>query len=110
MLSLVIFGFLIGAIVQWWGQYAIFIIIGSALVTIGAGLLTLSTVDQPDWRMFGFTIIAGAGCGMSLQNGFLSVQAVLPQSSLPIGNAIIMFSQTLSYPRPQHRAEADVDV
>ena len=104
MLSLVVMSFIIGGIVQWWGQYAIFIIIGSAIYTIGAGLLTLSTVDQPNWRMYGFTIVAGAGCGICLQNGYLSVQAVLPQSSLPIGNAIVMFSQTLSYPpTPQHQ-------
>jgi hypothetical protein len=100
MLSLVVMSFIVGGIVQWWGQYAIFIIVGSAIFTIGAGVMTLTTVDEPDWRMYGFTIIAGAGCGMSLQNGFLSVQAVLSQSSLPIGNAVVMFSQTLSYSPP----------
>jgi MFS family permease len=100
MLSLVIFSFITGGIVTWWGYYTPFIILGAAIFTIGAGLMTTFTVDQPLWRAYGYTIIAGAGCGFSIQNGYMSIQAVLPQSTLPIGNAVVMFSQTLSYPSP----------
>jgi hypothetical protein len=100
MLSLVVFGFIGGAIVQMWGYYTPFIIGGSALFTIGAGLMTMFTVDQPDWRAYGFIIVAGAGGGLSLQNGFMAVQAVLSQADLPIGNAVVMFTQTLSYVTP----------
>jgi Na+/melibiose symporter-like transporter len=96
MISLVIFSFITGGLVQWWGYYTPFIIGGSAIYTVGAGLMTLYTVNQPDWRAYGFTIVAGAGLGLSLQNAFMSVQAVLPNSTLPIGNAVIMFSQTLA--------------
>ena len=104
MLSLVIFSFVTGGLVTWWGYYTPFIIIGAAISTIGAGLMTLYTVDQPDWRAYGFTIVAGAGCGLAFQNAYMSVQAVLPQTTLPIGNAIVMFSQTLSY-SPQTKKE-----
>lgn len=96
MLSLVIAGFITGGLVTWWGYYTPFIIVGAAIFTIGTGLMTTITVSQPDWRAYGFTIIAGAGCGFSLQNAYMSIQAVLPQSTLSIGNAIIMFCQTLS--------------
>ena len=37
MLSLVLFGFIAGALVTWWGYYTPFIIVGSGLYTIGAG-------------------------------------------------------------------------
>lgn len=97
MLSLVIFSFVTGGLVTWLGYYTPFIIIGSAILTIGAGLMTLFTVDQPVWRAYGFIIVAGSGCGLAIQNSFMSVQAVLPKETLPIGNAIVMFSQTLSY-------------
>ena len=96
MISVVIFSFITGGIVQWWGYYTPFIIIGAAIYTVGAGLMTLYTVDQPDWRAYGFAIVAGAGFGLAFQNAFMSVQAVLPNSTLPIGNAVIMFSNTLS--------------
>jgi hypothetical protein len=97
MLSLVLMGFVTGAIVQWWGYYTPFIILGSAIFTVGAGLMTLLTVNTTNWTAYGYTIVAGAGCGFALQNAYMSVQAVLPQATLPIGNAVVMFSQTLSY-------------
>jgi len=96
MLSLVILGFITGGIVTWWGYYTPFIILGSAIFTIGSGLLLTIEVDTTNWKVYGFTIFAGSGLGFSLQNTYMSVQAVLPQSTLPIGNAIVMFSQTLS--------------
>ena len=101
MLSVVIFSFVTGGMVTWWGYYTPFIIVGGAIYTIGAGLMTLYTVDQPDWRAYGFTIVAGAGCGLSIQNAYMSVQAVLPPKNLAIGNAVVMFAQTLSYPPPK---------
>lgn len=107
MLSLVVFSFISGGLVTWWGYYTPFIIVGSALFTVGAGLMTLFTVDQPDWRAYGFIIIAGSGCGLAIQNAFMSVQAVLPKATLPIGNAVIMFSQTLSYD-PNQTYQTDV--
>jgi MFS family permease len=97
MLSVVLFSFITGGLVTWWGYYTPFIIIGAAIFTVGAGLMTLFTVDQPNWRAYGFIIVAGSGCGLAIQNAFMSVQAVLPKETLPIGNAVIMFSQTLSY-------------
>ena len=107
MLSLVVFSFVTGGLVTWWGYYTPFIIIGSAIFTVGAGLMTLFTVDQPDWRAYGFIIIAGSGCGLAIQNSFMSVQAVLPKATLPIGNAVVMFSQTLSYD-PNQRTQTDI--
>lgn len=97
MVSFVITGLIVGGIVQWWGYYTPFIIIGSAIYTIGAGLMLLFAVDQSNWRAYGIMIVAGIGIGMSMQNAFMSVQAVLPQETLSIGNAVIMFAQTLSY-------------
>jgi hypothetical protein len=96
MLSFVVVGFFVGGIVTWWGYYTPFIIVGAAIFTVGAGLMTTFTVDQAVWRTYGYTIIAGVGSGFSLQNAYMSIQAVLPPSTLPVGNAMIMFSQTLS--------------
>lgn len=96
MLSVVVFGFISGATVTLWGYYTPFIILGSIILTVGCGLMQLFTVDQPDWRAYGFSIVAGAGIGFSFQNSVMAVQAVLPLSTVAIGNAAVMFSRTLA--------------
>lgn len=78
------------------GYYTPFIILGSAIMTVGCGLLELYTVDQANWRAYGFSIIAGAGTGLSFQSSVLSVQAVLPRETVAIGTAALMFCRTLS--------------
>jgi hypothetical protein len=90
-------GIACGIVVSWWGHYAPFIIIGSAIFTVGAGLLTLFNVTLPNWEAYGFMIIVGSGYELSLQNAYIAVQVVLPIETLPVGNAIVMFSQTFSY-------------
>jgi hypothetical protein len=97
MLSVVILSFVSGGIVTMWGYYTPLLIVGSAVLTIGCGLMTTFTLDQADWRGYGFIIVAGSGCGLALQNAFLAIQAVLPQATLSIGNATIMFCNTFAY-------------
>ena len=97
MLSVIFVGFICGGIVTWWGYYTPFIIVGAAIFTIGIGLMTLFKVNQPSWRAYGFTIVAGIGCGLSIQNSYMAIQVVLPKETLPIGNAVAMFSQTFSF-------------
>jgi hypothetical protein len=90
-------GIACGVAVSWWGHYAPFIVVGSAIFTVGAGLLTLFNVTLPSWQAYGFMIVVGSGYGLSLQNAYIAVQVVLPIETLPVGNAIVMFSQTFSY-------------
>ena len=98
MLSVILVGLICGGIVTWWGYYTPFIIIGAAIFTVGVGLMSLFSVDQSSWRAYGFTIVAGTGCGLSIQNGYMAIQAVLPKETLPIGNAVAMFTQTFASP------------
>jgi nitrate/nitrite transporter NarK len=44
-----------------------FMIIGTAVFTVGLGLLSTLDVDTPFGKWFAFQIIAGIGCGMNLQ-------------------------------------------
>lgn len=65
------------------------------MMSIGAGLLTLFTVDisQPKWVAFQF--IYGLGIGLGFQQGTVVAQAVLPMSEIPIGTALVLFVQML---------------
>jgi len=97
LISAIVVGIVCGCLVTWTGYFTPFIVVGSALFTMGAGLLTLVSVDQSSWCAYGFSIIAGAGYGFSLQNAYIAVQNVLPNEILPIGNAVVMFCQTFAY-------------
>jgi MFS family permease len=59
----IIGGFLISIV----GYVPPFMIIGNAIMAVGAGLLTTLDVDTPIGKWLGFQVIAGIGCGLNLQ-------------------------------------------
>lgn len=95
VLSLVIASIIVGAAVQITGHYAPFVIASSVIMAIGAGLLSTLKVDSGAGMWIGYQIVFGVGVGMGMQNSLIAVQATLPTKDIPIGTAIIMFSQTL---------------
>ncbi|KAI1459980.1 MFS general substrate transporter [Annulohypoxylon moriforme] len=70
-------------------------ILGSAIGTVGCGIITLfyPGMSTPMW--IGFEILASAGFGMSIQQGFTAVQTVLAPEDLAVGTAAVVASQSL---------------
>lgn len=95
ILSLVIFSLISGGLVTALGYYAPFLLGGSVFASIGAGLMTLFTPDIGSDKWIGYQIIFGIGVGLGMQQTLIAVQTVLPKQDVPIGTAIVMFSQTL---------------
>jgi len=95
ILSLVVSSVLSGVLVTTFGYYTPFVIVSAILASIGAGLLTTFQVDTNHSRWIGYQIIFGFGVGMGMQQPLIAVQTVLPKKDVPIGTAIVMFSQTL---------------
>lgn len=95
ILSLVIASMVGGVIVTLVGYYTPFIWLSSILMSIGAGLMTTWTLDTGTGSWIGFQIIFGFGVGFGLQQALIAVQAALPEADVPVGTALIMFSQTL---------------
>lgn len=77
------------------GYYTPFIIASSVFMAIGAGLLSTFQTNTGSGKWIGYQIIFGAGVGLGMQNTLIAAQTVLPKADIPIGTAIIMFSQTL---------------
>jgi MFS family permease len=100
ILSLVIFSMVCGAVVTKVGYYTPFVIASTVLMAVGAGLLATFQTNTASGKWIGYQIIFGAGVGFGMQNTLIAVQAVLPAKDVPIGTAIIMFSQTLVSPKP----------
>lgn len=77
------------------GYYAPPALIGSALFTVGAGLMYTLQVNtsQPKW--IGYQVLAGGGAGAAFQMPLLAVQSSLPEKDVPTGNALVGFFLTL---------------
>lgn len=95
ILSLVIFSLIAGGIITYVGYYTPFVIASSVLMTIGAGMLSTFTPTSGSAEWIGYQVLYGAGIGLGMQQTLIAVQTVLPGPDIPIGTAIVMFSQTL---------------
>jgi hypothetical protein len=94
VLALVLMSILGGAGVTLVGYYVPFFVASTILQSVGAGLLTTFTVDTASPKWIGFQIIYGFGVGLAMQQPLIAVQTVLPIADVPVGTALIMFTQT----------------
>ncbi|KAI2622513.1 MFS general substrate transporter [Hypoxylon sp. NC1633] len=70
-------------------------ILGSAIGTVGCGIITLFHPWMSTGAWIGFEVLASAGFGMSIQQGFTAVQTVLGPEDLAVGTAAVVASQSL---------------
>ena len=95
LVSNTIAAIIVGASITKLGYYNPGLFFGSAVFTVGAGLLyTLQVGDYPG-KWIGYQLLAGIGSGACIQVPFISVQVALPPKDMPTGNAITIFSNTL---------------
>ncbi|KAI8632696.1 putative efflux pump [Xylariaceae sp. FL1651] len=95
LLSVVVFSIFSGGLVTTFGQYAPFMILGTVLMSIGAGLLTTWEPSTTTGAWVGYQILYGAGAGMGFQQPLVAVQAVLDPADVPVGTAVMVFVQTI---------------
>ncbi|KAF2142234.1 uncharacterized protein K452DRAFT_318515 [Aplosporella prunicola CBS 121167] len=95
ILSLVIVSIIAGVSVTMIGYYVPFMLVSSVFMAIGAGLLTTFDTDTTHSHWIGYQVLFGMGVGFGMQQTLIAVQAALPAADIPIGTAIMMFSQTL---------------
>ncbi|OOQ89724.1 putative efflux pump antibiotic resistance protein [Penicillium brasilianum] len=85
-----------GILVNLLGYYTPLMFLGSALLTVGCGLCTTFQVHTDHSLWIGYEVIIGVGAGVGFQQCYNALQTVLPLKDIPIGIAIITFSQSLS--------------
>lgn len=85
-----------GFLVNLLGYYTPLMFLGSALLTIGYGLCTTFEVHTDRGIWIGYEVIIGVGAGVGFQQCYNALQTVLPMKDIPIGIAIVTFSQSLS--------------
>ncbi|MCU1489562.1 MAG: drug resistance transporter, EmrB/QacA subfamily [Acidimicrobiaceae bacterium] len=84
-----------GLLVSKRGRYRNFVIAGTALLTIGIGLLYFVRINTSSWALSGILIVVGAGIGLFMQITVLAVQNALDISELGVGTSAVTFFRTL---------------
>ena len=87
-------GLIAGIFVSKNGLFAPPAIIGCAIGTIGCGFLATMHANTSTATWVGYEILASAGIGMAIQQGFSAVQTALPLEQVPIGTAAVVASQS----------------
>ncbi|KAF2806678.1 efflux pump antibiotic resistance protein [Mytilinidion resinicola] len=93
--SRVVFVVIAAALVTKWGHYMPFMVAGSGIGAIGAGLLTMLDVDTGTALSTIYMLIWGAGAGIGANQPFTALQAALSENDMPIGNGITVFALQL---------------
>ncbi|OQD93726.1 hypothetical protein PENSOL_c030G06826 [Penicillium solitum] len=95
LISMVVTSLMVGIIITYIGYYTPFMILGSILLAIGYGLMSMFHTDTSKAVWIGYQIITGAGAGSGMQQSLIGVQVVLPLADVPTGTAMVVFAQTL---------------
>ncbi|KAA8649901.1 MDR family MFS transporter [Aspergillus tanneri] len=77
------------------GYYTPLAIIGSCIMSAGAGLLTTFQVDTGEGKWIGYQIVYGLGLGLCFQVPNLAAQTVLPKPDVSSGLALMLFGQLI---------------
>ncbi|KAF2686572.1 MFS general substrate transporter [Lentithecium fluviatile CBS 122367] len=95
LVSITIASIIVGGFITVIGYYAPFMWIGSAIFTVGCGMLYTLKVDSSPGKWIGYQILAGLGCGASVQIPFIAVQVVTTTKDMPTANALVFFFNSL---------------
>lgn len=77
------------------GLYAPQMILGSVIMSVGAGMLTTWDVHASSGKWIGYQVLYGFGMGLGFQAPNMAVQTTLSRPDIPTGIALIFFSQML---------------
>ncbi|KAL7911483.1 MFS multidrug transporter [Trichoderma velutinum] len=95
LISVVVLTIFSGGVVTALGYYAPFMILGTIVMSVGAGLLSTFQPDTRSPAWIGYQILFGAGVGMGMQQPLMAIQNVLDIKDIPTGTSMITFLQTL---------------
>jgi hypothetical protein len=96
VVSYVIFSFGTGSLTSVLGYYVQWGYLTVILSAVGTGLMTTLTVNSGHAEWIGYQILFGAGIGCGMQTSFSAPQTALPLEDIPVGTAIVMFTENLA--------------
>ncbi|KAF2804778.1 MFS general substrate transporter [Mytilinidion resinicola] len=72
-----------------------FIFTGTALMSIGTGLITTFTPTTSHQRWIPYQVLQGLGAGMTLSMPYMATQTVLKGDDIPVGTSLVQLFQFL---------------
>lgn len=84
-----------GTLITKFGYYVPFMSLGALILTAGCAVIQTLNVQSSEAQWFGYQVLTGIGIGMAFQIPYSAVHVVLPPDDLPVGNALIVFFQSL---------------
>ncbi|CAI7622763.1 unnamed protein product [Penicillium viridicatum] len=94
-LSFAIAIFAAGNITSWLGYYTPMMVTGTALMAVGAGLITLFNEHTSTVEWIWFQILFGVGAGLAFQQPYTAIQTVLPEKHVATAIVVLSFTQEL---------------
>jgi EmrB/QacA subfamily drug resistance transporter len=80
-----------GRLVTRWGRYRIFPIVGTALMTVGAYLLSMIDASTNGWVLAGYMFVFGVGMGLVMQVLVVAVQNAVSYEDLGVATSSATF-------------------
>ncbi len=80
-----------GRLVTRWGRYRMFPIVGTALMTLGAYLMSLIGEHTGAWVMAGYMVVFGVGLGLIMQVLVVAVQNAVSYQDLGVATSSATF-------------------
>jgi EmrB/QacA subfamily drug resistance transporter len=84
-----------GRLVSKYGRYKVFVVAGTAVLTVGLALMTSISVATGAWVLAGMLFVVGLGLGLFMQTLVLVVQNSVPREYMGVGTAAVTFFRTL---------------
>ena len=79
-----------GGLISAYGVYVPFLLAGSALATVGAGLLYTLDISSPSSHWIGYQALVGIGIGLSIQVPIIANQASVKASEISSVTAVTL--------------------
>ncbi|CAM0135182.1 unnamed protein product [Umbelopsis sp. WA50703] len=95
MLGVVFCNISAGLIIAKTGVYRIWLWVGTAILTVGSGLITMLNMDSNRGEQIGYLLIAGVGFGCCMQTMIVAAQASVTYKDMAVTTAFVNFSRTL---------------
>ncbi|KAM3538623.1 hypothetical protein ARSEF1564_008453 [Beauveria bassiana] len=95
IISFTVSTILSGTYVSATGRYQPMLIGGSAVATVGAGLLYMLDIESSTGAWIGYQIIAGLGWGTAFQIPMIAVQGSAPPEDLASATGMLLFFQSI---------------
>ncbi|EAQ86390.1 hypothetical protein CHGG_07643 [Chaetomium globosum CBS 148.51] len=94
-LGLVFFTMISGSMIEVFGYYLPWILLGGTLATVGYGVLSLLTPTASVGAWIGYQLLYGIGSGTVSAGPYIAVQNLVPPAQIPIAMSIIIFSMNI---------------